>query len=159
MVCGAVARLLRGGRALREGIGGANRGGSHLVERSGRSPRRTPLRCVPIAKPAGAATSPATVTPDQLACHGDDAHVIGSGPPRPPRCRCADRRTMTEDATPRVPPVPIVHRVDAVRRRPRQVQQKMIPVPTAILEMMTASWVAPSSPRFIGAQQVRRTQR
>jgi hypothetical protein len=49
---------------------------------------------------------------------------------------------MTADASPRVPPVPDVRVVDAVRRRLSQHQQKMVPAPTNILEMMTGLGVS-----------------
>jgi hypothetical protein len=42
----------------------------------------------------------------------------------------------------RLPPVRVARAVDAVRRRMRRVEQRMVPAPAAVLELMGGAWVS-----------------
>src|SRR4051794_32910580 len=49
---------------------------------------------------------------------------------------------MTADKSPKLPPARVAHVVDAIRRRLRRAEQKMVPPPAAVLDLMTGAWVA-----------------
>jgi hypothetical protein len=43
---------------------------------------------------------------------------------------------------PKLPPVRVARAVDAVRRRMRRVEQRMVPAPAAVLDLVTGAWVS-----------------
>ena len=49
---------------------------------------------------------------------------------------------MPADKPAKLPPVRVARAVDAVRRRIRRVEQRMVPAPAAVLDLMTGAWVS-----------------
>lgn len=49
---------------------------------------------------------------------------------------------MTAEKSPKLPPARVARVVDAIRRRLRRAEQKMVPPPVAVLDLMTGAWVA-----------------
>jgi hypothetical protein len=49
--------------------------------------------------------------------------------------------SMPAEKLARLPPVRVARAVDAVCRRMRRVEQRMVPAPAAVLELMTGAWV------------------
>jgi hypothetical protein len=49
---------------------------------------------------------------------------------------------MPADKPARLPPVRVARAVDAVRRRLRRAEQRMVPAPAAVLDLMTGAWVS-----------------
>lgn len=49
---------------------------------------------------------------------------------------------MPAERPPKLPPVRVARAVDAVRRRLRRVEQRTVPAPAAVLDLMTGAWVS-----------------
>ena len=49
---------------------------------------------------------------------------------------------MPPDKPAKLPPLRVARAVDAVRRRIRRVEQRMVPAPAAVLDLMTGAWVS-----------------
>jgi hypothetical protein len=49
---------------------------------------------------------------------------------------------MTAETPRKLPPARVAHVVDAVRRRLRRVEQRMVPAHAAVLDLMTGAWVS-----------------
>ena len=49
---------------------------------------------------------------------------------------------MPAEKPAKLPPVRVARAVDAVRRRMRRVEQRMVPAPAAVLDLMTGAWVS-----------------
>ena len=49
---------------------------------------------------------------------------------------------MPAEKPPKLPPVRVARAVDAVRRRMRRVEQRMVPAPAAVLDLVTGAWVS-----------------
>jgi hypothetical protein len=49
---------------------------------------------------------------------------------------------MPADKPAKLPPVRVARAVDAVRRRMRRVEQRLVPAPVAVLDQMTGAWVS-----------------
>jgi hypothetical protein len=49
---------------------------------------------------------------------------------------------MPAEKPARLPPARVARAVDAVRRRMRRAEQRMVPAPAAVLELMGGAWVS-----------------
>jgi C-methyltransferase len=49
---------------------------------------------------------------------------------------------MPAEKPAKLSPVRVARAVDVVRRRMRRVEQRMVPAPAAVLELMTGAWVS-----------------